>query len=252
MDFSRRQQILVGTEIIHHLGSQAANVDGVGAGQAEGELFPLERSENLLHTGLGIVKIAPDGAHRHVAPLLGDHLRPLHLAHAPIGVEHANAHPGHIPEAHQGGLAGIAGGGGENHDVLRYPLFPLGSGEQLGQHGKRHILKCRGGAPEQLQHGAVSHGNAGGQILGFKFTGVGVGNQLGHIGDVRQQRREDGAGDFLAASREQLLPVQRRNLLGHIQPAVRGKSLQHRLGTVNKILVVSCGVIAHSVLLYCN
>ena len=101
----------------------------------KGSFFPLERSENLLHTGQGIVKIAPDGAHRHIAPLLGHHLRPLHLAHASIRVEHANAHPGYIPEAHQGSLAGVAGGGGENHDVLRYPLFPFGSSEQLGQHG---------------------------------------------------------------------------------------------------------------------
>ena len=57
----------------------------------------------------------------------------------------------------------------------------------MRQHTQRHILKGRGGAPEQLQHMEISHGYCGGQILRLEFSRIGTENQLSHIGDIRQK-----------------------------------------------------------------
>ena len=65
-----------------------------------------------------------------------------------MGIEYADLHPGHIVEALQGGLAGVAGGGGEDENVFLNTLDLLRGGEQLGEHGKGHVLKGGGGATE--------------------------------------------------------------------------------------------------------
>ena len=75
-------QITVGGEIVDDLGQQPSPVDGVGAGEQHAvlrQLLPAGRvGKDLLHAGLGVVKISLDGAHMDVAALLGDHLALLH------------------------------------------------------------------------------------------------------------------------------------------------------------------------------
>ena len=145
-------------------------------------------------------KVAPDGRDRHVAALLRHHLGTLHLRDAAVGIKYADAYPGHVPEALQSGLAGVAGGGGEDQDILFQPLDGLRGGEQLGQHGKRHVLKSGCRPPEQLQHGVTAYGNGGGQIFRFKFSLIGAANQRIHIGNIRQQGGKNFRGHFRRAA----------------------------------------------------
>ncbi len=148
-------------------------------------------------------------------------------------------------EALQGGLAGIAGGGGEDQDVLILALGGLGGGEQLGQHGKGHVLESRGGAPEQLQHMEITHGNGGGQVLGLELSGVGIVHQSLHIGDVRQQGGQNGGSHILGRALQAALPVQFGERFGHIQAAVGGQSFQDGLGAVNAVSGTAGGMIKH-------
>ena len=122
-------------------------------------------------------------------------------------------------------------------------------GEQLGQHGKRHVLKSGCRPPEQLQHGITTYGNGGGQIFGFKFPLIGAANQRIHIGNIRQQGGKNFRGHFRRAAPQASLPVKRGNALGHIQAAVGGKTLQHGLGAVHKVGFAPGGMIEHSILL---
>ena len=244
-DFSRIQQIPVGAEIVHDLGSQPADVDGVGTGQSHGQVTSLAGGEDVLHPGLGIVEVAPDGADGNVLAFLGHHLCPLNLGYAAVGIEHADTDAGHIPEAFQSGLAGVAGGGGENQDVLFLTLDGLGGGEQLGQHGKRHVLKGGGGPPEQLQHGETAHWHGGSQVFRLEFSGVGPAHQLRHIGDIRQQSGENLGGHLDGAALQAFLPIKGRQTFGHIQTAVGSQSLQDGLGAVNEDAFVSGRMIPH-------
>ena len=93
---------------------KAADIDGIGRGQPEGKLHSLTLGENLLYTGLGIVKIATDGANGYIFPLLAHHLTALDLGYAAVGIEDTNPNARYIFKALQSGFAGITGGGGEN------------------------------------------------------------------------------------------------------------------------------------------
>ena len=245
-DLPRVQQIPVCLEIVGHLRSQTADVDGVGRRKAVFQLPAPAGGEDVLHAGLGIVKIAPDGAYSHIAALLGHHLGALHLGHAAIGIEHADADAGHITEALQSGLARVAGGSGENQDFLFLSAYVTGGGEQLGQHGQRHVLKRGGRPPEQLQHRKIAHGNRGSQIVRFKFSRISPAHQLGQIGNIRQQSAENGRCHGKGIPLQAFFPVKGRNFLGHIQPAVRCQPLQHRAGAVDKGRVVSGRMVSHN------
>ena len=119
-------------------------------------------------------------------------------------------------EALQGGLAGVAGGGGEDEDGFIHALDGFGGGEQLGQHAQRHILKGRGGAPEQLQHVVRPHGNGGGQLFRLEFSGVGPLHQRLHIGDIREQGAQNGGFHSLGGKSQAIAPVKFRQGFGHV------------------------------------
>ena len=57
------------------------------------------------------------GANSDIIALLGHHLGPLDLRNAAVRVEDADADAGNVVEAFQSGLAGVAGGGGEDQEV---------------------------------------------------------------------------------------------------------------------------------------
>ena len=168
---------------------------------------------------------------------------PLDLADTSVGVEDADADTGHIVEALQGGLAGIAGGGGEDQDVLVLTLGGLGGGEQLGQHGKGHVLKCGGGAPEQLQDAEIAHGDGGGQVVGLKFAGIGIFDQGIHIGNIGQQGGQDHSGHVHGRALKAGFPVEGRDGLGHIQAAIGSQALQNGLGAVGLVQFTAGGMI---------
>ena len=66
LDRAGAQQLRVGGEVVHDLGHEAADVDGVGAreddagvGQARGQL---RIGEDALHGALGVIEVAADAA----------------------------------------------------------------------------------------------------------------------------------------------------------------------------------------------
>ena len=243
MDAARIQQIPVSLEIVHHLRRQTADVDGVGRGQVEGQIPALTGGKDVFDTGLGIVKIAADGADGHIFALLRHHLRPLHPGDAPIGIEDADFYTGHIRKACQCGLAGVAGGGSEDHDFLFGTALFHGGGQQLGQHGKRHILEGRCGAAEQLQHREIADGHGGRQILRLESAGVRSGNKILHIGNIRQQRGKDGAGHPLGIQRQTVPPVEAGDEFRHVKAAVRRKACQNGLGAVCGWRAAACRMV---------
>ena len=176
-DLPPKHQIAIGLEIVGHLGGQPPDVDGVGAGQPRaGGRRPavlLVVGEYVLHAGLGVVEIAPDRANAHVAAGLGDHLGLLHVADAAVGIEYHDPRALDIVEALQRRLAGVAAGGGEDHDLLVHAQLGLGGGDQPGQHGQRHVLEGRGGAAKQLEHEVRPHLLNGREIRCLELAGIG-------------------------------------------------------------------------------
>ena len=141
LDLPGPQQVAVGGDIVDDLGQDAAPVDGVGRGE-EPALLPQDLPQCLvgeegLHAPLGVVEVAPHGADAHVVPGLGDHLQPLHLADPVLGVEDQDLGPGHVREALQGGLAGVAGGGCQDAGVPLLPQLVEALGDELGEHLQR-------------------------------------------------------------------------------------------------------------------
>ena len=240
-------QIAVGFEIVHHLGGQAADVDGVGGGQMGPAQIPAGAGgKHVLHPGLGVVEVAPHGAHLYVIACLGGHLQLLHGADAAVGVEHHDPGAGHVVEALQRRLAGVAAGGGENHHVAVLMLHLLGFRHQMGQHAEGHVLKGAGGAPEQLQHIAIPHRHQGGQLLRLELAGVAAADKPRHVRKVRQHGVEDFGRHGLGVAGDDLPPVHVQ--MGHvadIEPAVGGDALQHRLGGQGRQIAVACAVIFH-------
>ena len=233
MDLPPDHKIPVGGKVVGKLGGQTADVDGIGAGQPVGKCRPLTGGKDILHPGLGIVKITPDGADGDIACLLGDHLGPLDLGDAAVGIEHADPDPGHIPEAFQRRLAGVAGGGGEDENVLPDAFDFFSGGEHLGEHAQRHILKGGGGAPEQLQHGKIAHGHRGGQVVGLEFTHIGPPGQGVHIGDSGKQGSKQGRGHGNGILLQAGPPVESGKGLRQVQAAVGGDAGQHGPGAVH-------------------
>ena len=84
-------------------------------------------------------------------PLLGEHLELLDIGYAVLGVKHHDLCAGHVFEALQGGLSGVAGGGHQDADRLFLTVFRHGCCQQVGQHLQRHILESTGGAVPELK-----------------------------------------------------------------------------------------------------
>ncbi len=146
--------------------------------------------EEGLHPGLGIVKIAVDGAHAHVVPLLGLHLQGLDRRDAVLGIKHQDFGPVHVLETLQGGLARVTGGGDQDAHRLLLLVFHQGGGEQVWQHLQGHILEGRSGAMPQLQAiGILRQGfqrrHPGIVKLFPRVAGLGKGRQL-LLGEILQ------------------------------------------------------------------
>ena len=178
-NLSPLQKVAVGLEIIGNLGGKPSQIHGVGGGKAA----VISGGKDMLHPGLGIVKVALHPEHEDVAPLLGHHLGLLHLRDPAFRVEHADFHPRNIPEALQSCLAGVSRGGGEDENVFFHPFLGLSGGEKLGKHAKGHILEGAGGAVEQLQHRKRPGFHRGGHLRGGEFAGVGLFHQAFHGGN---------------------------------------------------------------------
>ena len=199
---------------------------------ATGQLSIHSGGKNVFHTGLRIVKIALHSAHMNVVALLGHHLCPLNLGNTAVGVEYTDPHTVYIAEACQCGLAGVTGGGGEDQNILLLSFDGLGFGQKLGQHTQSHILKCGGGAPEQLQHGKLAGIHRGGQLIGFKFAGIGFGYQSFHLRNIRQKRPNDPGGHGHGVALQAGLCIKGGQGSGDIQTSIGGQTVENGLRTV--------------------
>ena len=94
-------------------------------------------------------------------------------------------------ETLQGGLAGVAGGGGEDDGlVLHAGETPCGSHE-LRQHAERHILEGGGWPVEELQHIIFADRYQGRECLAGKPALIGAVHQRTHIAETGQQPGEN-------------------------------------------------------------
>ena len=210
------------------------------------EIPALAVGKNGLHAGLRVVKVAPHGAHLHVAAGLGGHLCLLHGGHAAVGIEYDDPRPRHVVEALHSRLAGVAGGGGQDHHVTLHALGLSRRADEMGQHRQRHVLERGGGPVIQLQHILVRHRRQGRQIRGGELFLVAGPHQRGHIVKVRQQRVEDVRRHVQCGLFQSGPPVEAQpGRVADIQTAVRGDALQHRVGGGGGELLVSRAVIVH-------
>ena len=251
--------IQIGGEVIDDLRQEAAPVDGVGGGEEPAPRRQLRGkgrvAKDLLYAGLGVVKVAAHGADAHVVPGLGDHLQALDAGHAAVGVEDEDAGARHVPEALQGGLAGVAGGGHQDADAPLLPGLAEAGGQQMGQHLQSHVLERAGGAVPQLQksgvvvqeaqrgHGGVvevvrvSSGDEALQFLPREFLQIKA-HDLHRPGAVVQPRQAAQEGF-----------VHRRDLGRDEQAPVRGDAHGHGLGGGVDQTVVSRAEILHRFIL---
>ena len=197
VDAPGADEVGVGAEIINDLRGKTADIDRVCGRKAHAaavkKLFVPDCGKYPFHARLRIVKVSPDRAHADVASLLRGHLRFLHGAHAAVGIKDDDLRAGHVAKALHRRLAGVAGGRGENEDLVGKAALASRSRHQARQHGQRHILKGTRGTAEQLQHGVLPDGSAGGKVVGFKLIGVAGADELRHLllRIVRQQRGQN-------------------------------------------------------------
>ena len=159
-DLARRHEFGIAGDVIDHLRQQPPPVDGVGAGKGDAVLVQqllgeLLVGKGVLDAGLAVVEIAAHGPHLHVVSGGGDHLLALDVAHAAIGEQHPDGNAVYALETLQGGLAGVAGGGHEDHElVIERSLLAqlLGAGrEEVGQALQGHVLEGTRRPVPQLQ-----------------------------------------------------------------------------------------------------
>ena len=149
-------------------------------------------------------------------------------------------------EALQRGLAGVAGGGGEDDHIALHALGLSGGADEPRQHRQGYVLKGGGGAVVQLQHIFVAHGHQRRQVGGGEFTGVALADDVLYIGEVRQQRGEDLRGHGQGVQPQSALPVEvQTGRVADIQTAVGGDALQHRAGGGSGEADVACAMVQH-------
>ena len=210
------------------------------------EVAAFTGGEHLLDTGLGVVEVAPDGADLYIVAGLGGHLRLLDGGHAAVGVEHDDAGTLYIVEALQRGLAGVAGGSGENDHIARHALSLGRRADESGQHRQSHILEGGGGAVVQLQHIFIAHRHQRRQVGGGELAVVAAADDVLHVGEVRQQRRENFCGHGQGIQPQRALPVKvQLGRVADVQAAVGGDALQHRPGRGGGEAEVACAMVQH-------
>ena len=229
------QQLRVSGEVVDDLRYETAHVDGVRGGEHDvrvgGELRgELLVAEDALDGGLRVVEVALDRAHVHVRAGLRAHLQLLNLAHLALRVEDGDRGAGRVCESGQRGLAGVAGGGGQDHDLLvgvavRRRRVRHETGEDL----QRNVLERGGRAVEQFEDVVVAERLQGRDAPVGPLLAVSVGDALRELGlgEVRQQRTEHLGGDLLIRLARQGSDVHLRLAqgIGHEQAAVVGDAL---------------------------
>ena len=98
---------------------------------------------------MGVVKVAADGTDGHVVAGLGGHLEVLDVGDLALGVEDGDAGVRHARKAIQGRLAGVSGGGGDDHHVTSVACAR--DAHELRQHLQGDVLEGVRGAVVELE-----------------------------------------------------------------------------------------------------
>ena len=121
--------------IITNLRYQTSDVNGVRRGKLEALLIhffcQFLVGENLLHTGLGIVKVAVNAYYEGIGTLLGHHLLLLNRADTVLRVKYDDPGTLDIGKACQSCLTGITGSSSQDHDLILDIILTGGSDHQV-------------------------------------------------------------------------------------------------------------------------
>ena len=256
LDLSGRKQIGVCREIISHLGSEPAEVDGVGArhlAAGRGELFfKLRVAERFLDRRLRVVEIAAHRHHFDVVAERGNHLTALGVADTAVGIEHYHRRAVHARKAFERGLAGVAARGYGNKAGFLLPRLGFERGHEQRKHGQRHVLEGVRPAVPQFEHVQPA-------VQLDLGRGVAVERRVSAARDVEQFvlrqfvekfRHDEGGTLGVIHIRHPLdiLAAHRRERFGNVQSAVGSQPGEHRGRARNGQLVVSGRSVIHKVL----
>ena len=199
----------------------------------------------MLDAGLAVVEIAAHGPHLHVVSGGGDHLLALDVAHAAIGEQHADGDAVYALETLQGGLASVAGGGHEDHElVIERSLLAqlLGAGrEKVGQALQGHVLEgARRPVPQLQDVGALVQRGNGADGLIIEIVAIGAAHELvdGLVGQIDVERLVDGGRPLGVGETRQsadLVKAQRRQLFGNVETAALGQAVDDGLGERHRL-----------------
>ena len=159
-------------------------------------------AEDLLDGGLRVVEVALDRAHVDVGTLLRRHLEFLHAADAALRVEDGDAGALGVGEAGERGLAGVAGGGRDDHDLLvRVAVGGRRARHEARQDLQGDVLERGGGAVEQFHDPVLSERLDRRDALVRPLRPVGLGDACLEFffGEVVEEHGEHVIGDLLVA-----------------------------------------------------
>lgn len=238
-----------GVKVVGDLREEAADVDGVGRGEASagglGGGVEGGVGEGGLDRRLRIVEVTADGAGGDVAAGAADHLAALDLGDAGGGIEGNERCTGNARETVHSRAAGVAAGGGEDADALQ-AFGARGGGQQVRQQGEGDILKGQGGAVEELQEGDVTAVAQGHGVGGVVKAGEGVGNGagaglFGEFGEEASEKSLHGVGEGVGGRERG------KGLGGDVEAAIGGEAGQEGVGGINGGRAATGGDVVHGV-----
>ena len=223
--------------IVHHLRQKTADINGIGAGEKNALfcfLFPKAASENLLQRSLGIIKIAFNTHHLHIAAQLLLHLILLQRADTMGRIENHNMDARHIAESLQCCFSRIAGSGSQNQDFLIILFLFLCIYKKIGEKRQRQIFESTGPAMEHFRHGkCLGQGLDRYNVFCFKSTGISTVSQLFQLffRNIREEMGQHERCQLLIGHIFQFICMKKRSRekFRHIQAAVISQPFHQRL-----------------------
>ena len=213
-----------------------------------GETFgKLLVAENALDGGLRVIEIALDRAHVHIGAGLRGHLQLLHLADLAFRIEHGDAGARGVRETSQRGLAGVAGRGSDDHDLLiRVAIRRSGARHETRQNLQRHILERGSRTVEQFHHIVIAERLDRSDLLVGPLRAVRLVDALLELGlgVVRQQHGQHIERDLLVglAGQGSDIHMGLTQGVGHEQAAIIGDALADGLLGGKRIGGAACAV----------
>ncbi len=240
-------QTQVGPEVIHALGEDAGEVDGIDRAEAVAKAKLLV-GEELLERSLGVVEGAGDGESVNVFRAGAGHLALLERRGAAVGIEDEDGGAGLAEQAMNGGRAGVAGGGAEHVDRLTAhgALVAVEVAEEL----EGEVFEGERGAVEELEHVGLLVELHDGRDVGVGEGGVALVNEraqrLGR--DVGGEAGEELVTEFWIRERREAGEVgggEGGERLGQVKAAVGREAGGDGVGEAEGGRLAAGGDVAH-------